>query len=144
MQWSLVEQLANSLVYMYPQYYGNMSCSMLYYSASCARPTGCPQTSTASQLVPHPTQLLHLAHWRPFAQSQPPVQSLHSHKGNFRTHAFVAETREVPNTDKVRSDYSLVVHLTQAIDVLAKETDVTTLALVASPSVFRAALKCFV
>lgn len=73
---------------------------MLSSSASCVHPLGCSQKFTASQLVPHSTQLLHLAHWRPFAQSQPATQSLHSHKCSLKTHAFVTQTREVANADK--------------------------------------------
>ncbi len=36
--------------------------------------------------------------------------------------------REVANTDKVRSDYWLVLHCTQAVSVLANSMNVTTLA----------------
>ena len=118
----------NSLVSLHPQYYGNMSCSMLSSSALCTHPTGCSQKTTASQLVPHSTQLLHLAHWRPFAQWQLATQSLHSQKCSHRTHAFVTQTRDVANTEKVRNDYWLVVHCTQAVNVLAKSMNVTTLA----------------
>jgi hypothetical protein len=140
MQWSLVLQLANKLDLLHPRYYGNMNCSMLSSSASCAHPAGCSQKTTASQLVPHSTQLLHLAHWRPFAQSQPATQSSLSYKCSCRTHAFATQTREVANTDKVRNDCWLVVHCTQAVSVLANPMNVTTLATFFSPSVLQTRL----
>ena len=70
--------------------------------AAIPQVAGLSQRSATPQLTAHVPQLLQLSHWRPFGQSHSTRQCVHQHGSQLAMQAFVTQTRDLANTEKVR------------------------------------------